>query len=152
MFKNTIRTSFIFLLSLFALSAAAQTSEEVEERVKKDVMERYPDIEEYTLQNQLVRVLAEFKRNDTSYTMTYSSKGKWQHTIYEIDPADVPAEVMDGYDKSKYTEDWEITTAEVYDTPAKGLQYRLTVSKNQFQKKYLYFNEKGRLLREALTL
>src|SRR3546814_6562610 len=90
MFKNTIRTSFIFLLSLFALSAAAQTSEEVEERVKKDVMERYPDIEEYTLQNQLVRVLAEFKRNDTSYTMTYSSKGKWQHTIYEIDPADVP--------------------------------------------------------------
>lgn len=152
MFKNTIRTLFIFLFSAISLIAAAQSSEEVEERVKDDVMERYPGVEEFSLQNQLVRVVAEFELSDTSYTMVYSSKGKWQHTIYGIDPADVPAAVMDGYDKSKYAVDWEITGAEVYDTPAKGLQYRLTVSKNQFQKKYLYFNEKGRLLREALTL
>lgn len=152
MFKNAIRTLLIFLLSGLSFAVSAQSSEEVEASVKEDIMERYPGIEEFTLQNQLVRVVAEFELNDTSYTSVYSSKGKWQHTVYGIDPADLPQEVMDGFDKSKYAVDWEITAAEVYDTPAKGLQYRVTVEKNQFQKKYLYFNEKGRLVREALTL
>lgn len=152
MFKSTIRTLLIFMLGTLSLTAAGQSSEEVEAKVKDDVMERYPGIEEFSLQNQLVRVVAEFELNDTSYTMVYSSKGKWQHTIYGIAPEDVPAEVMEGFDKSKFAADWDITAAEVYDTPAKGLQYRITVSKNQFQKKYLYFSESGRLLKEALTI
>lgn len=152
MFKQTLKTLLIFTFGALSFTAAAQSSEELEAKVKDDVMERYPEIEEFSLQNQLVRVVAEFDLNDTAYTMVYSSKGKWQHTIYGIAPEDVPSEVMDGFDKSKYALDWEITAAEVYDTPAKGLQYRLTVSKNQFQKKYLYFNDKGRLLRDALTI
>ena len=152
MFKNTIRSLFILLFAGLSLNVSAQSSDEVEASVKEDIMERYPGIEEFTLQNQLVRVIAEFELRDTSYSMVYSSKGKWQHTIYAIDPDDLPEEVMNGFDKSKYAVDWEITTAEVYDTPAKGVQYRVTVEKNQFQKKYLYFNEKGRLVRDALTL
>ncbi|QEC51623.1 putative PepSY-like beta-lactamase-inhibitor [Anseongella ginsenosidimutans] len=152
MFKNTIRTLLIFLFAGLSFSVSAQSSEEVEASVKEDIMERYPGLGEFTLQNQLVRVVAEFELNDTSYTSVYSSKGKWQHTIYGIDPADLPAEVTDGFEKSKYAVDWEITAAEVYDTPSKGVQYRITVEKNQFQKKYLYFNEKGRLIRDALTL
>lgn len=152
MFKNAIKTLLVLVITGISFQAAAQSSEEVEARVKEDVMERYPGIEEFTIQNQLVRVMVEFELNDTSYTSMYSSKGKWQHTIYAIDPDDLPQEVKDGLDKSKYVEGWEVTAAEIYDTPAKGVQYRLTVEKNQFQKKYLYFNEKGRLLRDALTL
>lgn len=152
MFKNAIGALLVFLITGLAFGAGAQSSEEVENRIKDDVMERYPGIEEFTLQNQLVRVVAEFELNDTSYTSVYSSKGKWQSTVYGIDPSDLPEEVTDGYDKSKYAVDWEITAAEIYDTPAKGVQYRLTVEKNQFQKKYLYFNENGRLLKDALTL
>lgn len=152
MFKYAIRTLFIFVLGVCSLTAAGQSSEEVEAKVKEDVIERFPGVEEFSIQNQLVRVVAEFDLNDTSYTAIYSSRGKWQTTIYAISREDLPAEVLDGFDKSKYAADWDIDGTEVYDTPAKGLQYRITVSKNQFQKKYLYFNEKGRLLREALTL
>lgn len=152
MFKNAIKSLIIILVTGMTFTVSAQSSEQVEARVQADVMERYPGIEEFTLQNQLVRVLVEFELNDTSYTSMYSSKGKWQHTIYGIDPEDLPQEVKDGLDKSKYAVDWDVVAAEVYDTPAKGVQYRVTVEKNQFQKKYLYFNEKGRLVRDALTL
>lgn len=158
MFKHPIRFIFVFLLSLSIFNVAprfsfAQTSEEVEERIQEDVMERYPDLEEFNLENQLIRVIVDFELRDTSYVLNYSSKGKWQSTLYSIDVDDLPEEVKDGYDKSKYAVGWEITAAEVYEkSSSRELQYRLTVSKNQLQKKYLYFNHKGRLLKDVLTL
>jgi len=36
--------------------------------------------------------------------------------------------------------------------PGGSEQYRIRVRKSDVQKKYLYFNTKGRLLREAVTL
>jgi hypothetical protein len=36
--------------------------------------------------------------------------------------------------------------------PAKVEQYRVKVSKNEIQKKYLYFNKNGRLVRDAITI
>ena len=63
----------------------------------------------------------------------------------------MPAAVKDGFSKSKYS-DRELRECMKIEKKDAEVQYRLLAKKNDVEKKYLYFNKEGKLLKEAMTL
>lgn len=145
--------SFLVLAFLLGFSSVslAQSAAEAEQNVEEDMRSRFPDVEEYTLKNQLLNFVVTFTREDVPYTVTYTSKGSWKETIYKFPQDSLPESVKVGFDKSKYATDWEIIAVHRVESKNKE-QYRVTVQKGSIQKKYLFFNENGRLRKEAITL
>ncbi len=81
----------------------------------------------------------------------YSNKGIWKNTYQQIVYENLPSAVQDGFTKSKYA-DREVTDVKKIYYPADVIQFRIKVEKNDLQKKYLYFDTSGKLLRDANTL
>lgn len=81
----------------------------------------------------------------------YGGKGEWKETTIERKFASLPAEVRDGFAKSKFP-DWHIRDCKEIREKGKETLYRLYVSKSDLQKKYLYFNGTGQLVKDAITL
>jgi hypothetical protein len=99
---------------------------------------------------ELSRVDVHFELDGEKMIASYTNKGLWKETQKELSYDSLPAEVRDGLEKSKFA-DREIEDVIVLYLPGGVEQYRLKARKNDVEKKYLYFNPKGRLLRESVT-
>ena len=82
---------------------------------------------------------------------SFSSKGEWQGSERELEFSQLPGEVKDGFSKSKYAGREKKAAFEVQEL-GKPLRYRINVQKSGIQKKNLYFDVNGRLLKESITL
>ena len=137
---------------LFAinLTSVAQLRE-IPQAVRETFANQYPKAENTDFKDFLAKVDVNFELDGQKLVATYTNKGDWRGTEkdYRFDELEEP--VKDGFEKSKYAE-WDITETKVLYLPGGSEQYRILVKKNDVQKKYLYFNTKGRLLREAVTL
>ena len=124
---------------------------QVPEIVKEIFENQYPktDVQEYD--DLLVKVVVKFTLDSAEMKATYTNKGVWKGTDKDISYSAVPAEVKDGFGKSKYA-DWTVRESTQMYLPGGANQYRLRVKKNDLQLKYLFFNTSGRLLRTSITL
>ncbi|MBS1656275.1 MAG: PepSY-like domain-containing protein [Bacteroidetes bacterium] len=140
----------ISLLILFSIAGFSQVRE-----IPKPVMEtfsnQYPKAENADFKDQLVKVYVNFEMDGEKYIATYNNKGIWKGTEKEWDFDKLSDDVKEGFNKSKYA-DREVEETAVLYLPGGGEQYRLKVKKNDVEKKYLFFNKGGRLLRESVTL
>jgi len=98
-----------------------------------------------------VNVNVRFTQNGEQMNAEYSNKGIWKNTFQSTTYENLPAAVQDGFNKSKYA-DRQVTDAKMIYYPADVIQYRVKVEKNDLQKKYLYFDTTGKLVRDANTL
>jgi Putative beta-lactamase-inhibitor-like, PepSY-like len=144
-----------FLVLGIILTIATITSfsqiREIPKPVRETFANQYPKAENTDFKDQLVKVDVNFELDGEKLVASYSNKGDWKGTEKEWSFEELSGEIKDGFEKSKYA-DWETTETKILFLPGGGEQYRLRVKKNEVQKKYLYFNKKGRLLREAITL
>jgi hypothetical protein len=124
---------------------------EIPQAVRETFANQYPKAENTDFKDYLARVDVDFELNGQKMVATYSNKGDWRGTEKDYRFDELEETIQDGFQKSKYAE-WDITETKVLYLPGGSEQYRIRVKKNDVQKKYLYFNTKGRLLREALTL
>jgi hypothetical protein len=111
---------------------------------------KFPQAANVEWKDKLSGFEANFKIAETAYEARFNNKGEWQETEKLMDPQTFPAEVKDGFDKSKYTS-WEVkelSHLEKKDTA----YYRVLVRKNDLEKKYLFFDDKGKLIKEQITL
>jgi hypothetical protein len=144
--------SLIVLLTVFTLSASAQLRE-IPKEVKDRFMSQYPQATDVDYKDQLVKVYVYFTLTGEKLIATYSNKGLWKETEKEWSFDKLSQAVKDGFDKSKYADDeWTVKETAIIYLPGDKEQYRIKVEKNELQKKYLYFNTKGRLLKESITL
>lgn len=145
--KNAILTVVVLLMSVSAFAQIRKIPAEVTEAFKT----RYPHAEKVEWGDRLSDFEASFVLNNVNMRARFNSKGEWliSETVMKFE--DLPAEVNDGYQKSKYT-DWEIKEITRIDKHAEAIQYRIFIRKSGIQKKYLYLDKDGKLLREALTL
>ena len=112
---------------------------------------RYPHAEKVEWKDKVSSFEAGFILNDFEMSANFSCKGEWERSEKKIKFADLPQEVADGFEKSKYT-DWEKSSTIEIDESGEPLIYRVLIKKSGVQKKYLYFDTNGRLKKEALTL
>lgn len=112
---------------------------------------RYPHAEKVEWKDKISSFEAGFILNGFEMTANFSSKGDWERSEKKIKFADLPDAVKEGFEKSKYT-GWEKSAAVEIDESSEPLVYRILIKKSGVQKKYLFFNNNGRLNREAVTL
>lgn len=124
---------------------------EIPQTVKDAFTQQYPGAADVEYKDQLTKVDVHFKWNDEKMIATYTNKGIWKGSEKEWSYEKLSDSVKDGFEKSKYA-DWEKEEVALLYIPGGTEQYRIRVKKNDLQKKYLFFNAKGRLLREAITL
>jgi hypothetical protein len=151
--KNTIMKTTCFLVSLLLLLSISSFSQvtKVPQVAKDNFARQYPEAREVKWDNDVINVNVRFELNGEKMSAEYSNKGIWKKTEKDWDYDQLPDDVKDGFDKSKYAERDVVETVIVY-LPGDVQQYRLKVEKNDLQKKYLFFDDDGRLIREAITL
>jgi len=124
---------------------------EIPQAVRETFANQYPKAENTDFKDFLAKVEVNFEMNGEQLVATYTNKGDWRGTEKDYRLDELEEQIKDGFQKSKFAE-WDITETKVLYLPGGSEQYRIRVRKSDVQKKYLYFNTKGRLLREAVTL
>ena len=123
----------------------------VPQSAKDNFARQYPSAQDVQWENDVVNVNVRFTQNGEQMNAEYSNKGIWKNTFQSTTYENLPAAVQDGFNKSKYA-DRQVTDAKMIYYPADVIQYRVKVEKNDLQKKYLYFDTTGKLVRDANTL
>jgi hypothetical protein len=137
-------------LAFFAGPTIAQLRK-IPAEVTEALKSKYPEAASVAWKDKISAFSASFELNGEKYEARFSSKGDWQYTEKEIAENDLPAEVKDGLNKSKYA-DWQLRTVYNIDLPDNKLQFRIQVSKSDLQKKNLFFSSEGQLLKDNITL
>jgi len=112
---------------------------------------KYPDTKNVEWKDKLTSFQADYEMNGVKYSSKFSNKGEWLQTDKVIEEAALPAAVKDGYGKSKYT-GWELKEVSQIENKDNSIQYRLFVRKSSVEKKYLYFDPEGKLVKDAITI
>jgi hypothetical protein len=147
---KSARLTLTFVLAVIFNSAFSQVTS-VPQSAKDNFAKQYPTAENVQWDNDVINVNVRFTQNGEEMNAEYSNKGIWKNTYQTILNENLPAEVRDGFNKSKYA-DWEVTDTKIIYYPAGVTHYRVKAEKNDLQKKYLYFDSTGKLLRDAITL
>ena len=148
--KHLFRTAvFLLTLSLGTASVQAQMRK-IPSKVTDAFTAKYPDATGVEWRDKVSEFSVVFTSNGVKYDARYNGKGKWLNTESEVPIDNLPAPVKEGIEKSKYS-DWEAEKAHRVDRPDK-VQYRVQVGKSGVQKKNLIFDDKGKLLKDNVTL
>ncbi|MEP6749750.1 MAG: PepSY-like domain-containing protein [Bacteroidota bacterium] len=119
--------------------------------VTEGFKEKYPDTKNVEWKDKLSAFQVTYEMGDVKYTSKFSSKGEWLQTEKEIEEDALPAAVKDGYSKSKFTA-WELKSVSSIESNSNDIQYRLFVRKSGVEKKYLYFDKDGKLIKDSITI
>jgi|SRR5688572_1950036 hypothetical protein len=138
------------LFSMFFVESFSQVTS-IPDQAKVNFAKQYPGAQNVRWDNDVVNVNVRFDLDGEKMNAEYNNKGIWKHTYTESSFDKLPAAVTEGFKKSKYA-DREVTEVVVVDLPGNVKQYRIRAEKNDVQKKFLYFNPEGRLIRDANTI
>ena len=145
----------IFLLVSVSFFVLANISfaqiREIPKAVEETFSQQYNGANNIDFKDQLVRVDVYFELKGDKMIASYTNRGIWKETEKEWSFDKLSEEVKDGFQKSKYA-DREVEETTVLYLPGGSEQYRIKAKKSGVDKKYLYFNTKGRLLRTSVTL
>jgi hypothetical protein len=140
---------FLFFIS-FVFFSDAQIRK-IPAAVTDAFAQRYPHATKVEWKDKLQHFEADFELNGSQISADFSSNGEWQSSERVMNFDDLPDEVKDGFAKSKYA-DWDKKTVSEVQELGKPLQYKINVSKSDLQKKNLFFDANGKLLKDNITL
>lgn len=139
-----------FSLALIATTATAQLRK-VPAAVTEAMKTKYPEATNVSWDDNITNFEASFDMDGHQWKASFTKKGVWKRSETVLTAEELPEAIKEGLSKSKYTE-WEVESyKEITDNSGKH-QYRLLVKKNDVQKKYLFFNTDGVLVRDAITI
>lgn len=144
------RKLFLALGIFFSLTSFAQIRD-IPKEVDEAFSKQYPKAERAEFNDNLINVKVSFELDGDKYIATYSNKGLWKETEKEWQYDKLPQSVKDGFEKSKYA-DWQVKETVIIYRAGGTERYRLRAEKGDIKRKNLFFNDKGRLMEEALTI
>jgi hypothetical protein len=145
---NRLLVAFFVLM---VLSAGAQVRE-IPDVVKQAFSKQYPGADSVKYTDNLLNIHVSFQEKGEKLLATYSNKGEWKQTEKDWDFSKLDPEVKVGFDKSKYANEWKVKETSIIYLPDGSERFRVRISKNDLQKKYLFFDKNGRLIRDSITL
>jgi hypothetical protein len=149
-----IKTLFIALCigaSFFISSAANAQLGGIPSAVTDSFKARYPNASRVNWKDKITVYVASFSSENADQEARFNRKGEWQSTEKTMKQVDLPANVRDGLDKSKYF-DWKVEDVYIRYIPGGTTQYHLVVNGGGLNKKNLLFSSEGRLIKDNSTL
>jgi len=147
LFGFTAVLAFSLLLSTSTFAQLRKIPAEVTDAFST----KYPDAKEVEWKDRLTNFTAGFSSDGKSYLASFNKKGEWQSTEQEVEESELPDVIKDSFSKTKYS-DWEISKVIKIELPGDEEQYKLEIASGDIKKRNLYFNIKGRLLKDKLTI
>ncbi len=145
--KKTIL--LLLLLISFATVKSFAQIRKVPAEVTNAFKAKYPDAQNVEWKDKVTVFEASFTSNNAEMTADFTSKGEWKETDKKMSFDALPDAVKDGFKKSKYN-DWTPGTVTQIEKNNKSLEYKVYAEKSSLvQKKFLYFNAKGQLVRDT---
>jgi len=141
----------LVVVSLLVVVTTQAQIRDIPSQVKDAFAIQYPQADNVSYKDYLTSVAVKFTQNGNNMIARYDNQGIWKETEKTASFEEMPQDVRDGLQKSKYA-DWKVEETAIINYPANEIRYRIKVSKNDIQKKYLYFNKNGRLVRDAITI
>ena len=154
MHQINVMARIIFLagfILFFSIFSVAQSKLKIPESVKETFTSQYPTAENVIYEDNLVSVQVHFQVSGEKMKASYNTKGRWKDTEKDWSFDQLPDSVKDGFSKSKYA-DWKVVETKIIYRPGGSDRYRVKVEKSDLQKKYIYFNQVGRLVDDDITL
>jgi hypothetical protein len=148
---KSVLNVIITMAFLASTGIASAQFRKIPAEVTEAFKDKYPDTKNAEWKDKLSVFTVNFEMNDAKYVSKFNANGEWQQTEKEIEEADLPMDLKDGFEKSKYS-NWEIKQVGEIENKEGTIQYRLLVKKNNVEKKWLLFNSEGKLLKEMITL
>ncbi|MFL5808174.1 MAG: PepSY-like domain-containing protein [Flavisolibacter sp.] len=147
--RKVISLLFVFAFFLNTLDAQVR---KIPSEVTTAFEKQYPSAREVEYKDILTGVHVEFVLDSLKMIAKYTNKGEWKETEKEWSFDKLLPDVQEGFQKSKYANEWKVKDASIISLPGNAEHYRLKIEKSDLQKKYLYFSNKGQLIREAMTI
>lgn len=141
----------VITVLVFGFSSFAQIRK-TPAAVSQAFEKQYPNASKVQFEDNLVNVQVHFVGDSGKMTAKYNGDGEWKETEREYAYDDLPADVKTGFDKSKYAVEWKVKETAIIYLPNSEIRYRVKVEKNDLQKKYLFFDKNGRLIKDSLTI
>jgi hypothetical protein len=149
-----MKNLFIAIIVIFSFTVCSTNSSAQIRKIPADVTDaftaKFPNAKSVEWRDKLTGFSASFNEGDTAYVASFDNGGNWQSTEHGIEQEALPGAVQDGFEKSRFA-DWNVNNITYIDTPD-GVNYRIEVGKGDIKKRNLYFNAKGRLMKDKLTL
>ena len=145
-----LRFTLILMVSCWINTTSAQVTK-IPLAAKENFTRQYPTATDAIWYNDIVEVNVRFELDGKKMSALYNNKGIWKNSLQDAEYDELPAAIIDGFNKSKYVER-SVTETKIVFYPGNVTQYRIKAEKNDVEKKLLFFNEKGRLVRDAITL
>ncbi len=140
------------VMMFFSLLADAQVRR-IPAEVTTAFSKQYPQAIQVEYKDQLKGVTVYFLQDSIKMIARYSNDGTWKETEKATGYEEIPSEIHEGFKKSKYADgEWKVTEAAIIFMPGNTERYRVKIEKNELQKKNLFFEKNGRLVKESLTL
>ncbi len=148
-----MKLNLLVLLISIVLSSSAGYAQitSIPELAKENFFKQYPDAKNVQWQNDVVNVNVRFEQDSNSLNAEYNNKGTWKWTLKEWTFDKLTTDIKEGFSKSKYASR-QVLEVKVLYLPGYVIQYRLKVEKNDIEKKFLFFNTEGRLVRTTVAL
>ncbi len=148
-----MKKKLLMVLMIIGITGTLQAQiRKVPSEVTEALKQKFPEAEKVEWKDKLTYFEAGFVISGVEMTADFSNKGEWQETNKKISFEQLPAEVKDGFNKSKYA-DWTPGSVTQTEKNDKNIFYKVYVEKSSLvQKKFLYFNQQGQLQKEAQTL
>ena len=150
--KKVLPLFALIILSVALLNPLAAQIRKIPSEVTEAFKEKYPDATQVEWKDKLTNFVAVFQLEGVQYEARFNKKGEWKDTENAIDTDELPETVNEGYNKSKYAEEWKIESAYKIVLPNDQVQYRVLARKSDLQKKNILFSSNGRLLKDNMTL
>lgn len=139
--------SFVLLFAIFSVNAQFR---KIPAEVTDSFKVRYENASGVSWKDKLTSFQADFKQGDNEMRAAFSSSGEWIKTETKHDYESLPADVKDGFKKSKFA-DLNILEVLEVEEKDKETQYRIVVKKNDIAKRSLVFSKSGQLISDNAT-
>ena len=146
-----MKKTILFLLLITGLGYVNLYAQirKVPAEVTEALKAKYPNAQNVEWKSEISDFEATFTVNGVEMTSEFSSKGEWKETDKKTSFEALPSSVKEGFKKSKYA-DWTPGSVTYIEKNDKRPEYKIYAEKSSIvQKKFLYFNEEGQLLRDA---
>ncbi len=134
--------SFVLLLLMYTVNAQFR---KIPAEVTDSFKAKYENASGVSWKDKITSFQADFKERDKELKATFSSNGEWIKTETKLPYESLPADVKDGFKKSKFA-DLSVVDILQVEEKEKETQYKIVVKKNDIAKRSLVFSKTGRLI------
>ena len=146
-----IRSLVLLVTFIIGFSKGYAQVTSIPEQAKANFFKQYPDATNIVWENDVVNVNVRFEQDSNKMNAEYNNKGIWKRTLKDWTYDKLPDDLKDGFSKSKYAGQQVLDVKMLY-LPGYVIQYRLKTAKNDVERKFLFFNTEGRLIRTTVAI